>query len=584
MIELYPPKMAQNLSPGWLQYDKRVLCFDGYFRENVEDLSGYQIRSVRISFFLEDGTVQVIEPKKFDSGIPQGCIVKRQKVPAGDLFERKFLSVLDFNVAKPVMIFNREYHITDCDEFTRSFLNQLGIAVPTGSKTPTDPVTELRRRQTTVPVRNPCPKARKLAQFLQNDRKVLRFTAFWDNTEIDFGYVRDLTVLFYLSDNTVEIIENLPCNTGREETTQFLKRMKLPKNFSSITDMAFQSANTVLNVFGGGLSDGRFILDSKAFHDKDVYYTEKDLMIGNALNVFGRNVILTDCDQFTKNFYKEKYGLEGLTPIEKPIDSNLIRSETLREKELPPFNGWGTHLDSEENCKALELKPPRENAKKFLTNENQILRFGAKMISRIKENSERIFTINYYLSDETISVYETPIRNFGFIGGQFLHRRQFFLPNQNLRSSARPRIYTPQHFYIGSRVKLSDHIFEVVSADCHVFDYMEKHQNVFPFSNIQTIMAKIREAIRPHYKTFIAKYIPKLTLHPNGVLTATFEMMKDMLIDLLKETTNTHEIITICRYFQIDNAESNKDKGSVIDWNKFIDYIGLEVDLQQDTN
>uniref|UniRef100_A0A1B0EV89 Putative ef-hand domain-containing family member c2 n=1 Tax=Lutzomyia longipalpis TaxID=7200 RepID=A0A1B0EV89_LUTLO len=586
MIELYPTEMARNLAPAWLQYDKQVLCFEGYFREVVDDdVSAYQIRNMKISFFLDDGTVQVVEPKQVDSGIPQGCIVKRQKVPAGDLHIRKFLSVLDLNVGKPLLIFNRVYHITDCDEFTRNFLKQLGINVPPAQQVPTDPAMATRKRQSNVHIRRFGVKSNKLAQFLKNDGKVLRFMAFWDDSQSDFGYVRDLILLYYLADGTVEIIEMLPPSNGREETTTFLKRMKLPKKLESITDLDFQSSFTVLNVFGAGLTGGRLIPDSKASMDnsKD-FITEKDLQIGKTLSVFGRNVVLSDCDTFTKNFYKEKYGIEEFVTVHKPLDQSMIAAKQ-PENDLPPFNGWGSYEDSEKNCKNLELKPSIENTKKFLQSKNEMLRFGAKLISRVKENGERTFIITYHLADDTISVYETPVRNSGFTGGQFLHRMQFFLPNQNLMASVRPKIFTPQHFYIGAKIQLSDHIFEILSADCHVFDYMEKNQNVFPYANVDTIMTKIRDAMRPHYKSFIAPYIPRLAMNNNhGGLTASFELMQEMLVNLLKQNINPHEILTICRYFDNSTESSIKDRGSVVDWNKFISYIDLEDNLRQETD
>lgn len=37
------------------------------------------------------------------------------------------------------------------------------------------------------------------------------------------------------------------------------------------------------------------------------------------------------------------------------------------------------------------------------------------MISNIKENNDRFFVITYYLSDDTVSVYELMIRNSGFM-------------------------------------------------------------------------------------------------------------------------------------------------------------------------
>lgn len=38
-------------------------------------------------------------------------------------------------------------------------------------------------------------------------------------------------------------------------------------------------------------------------------YSPGDLSIGAVVNVYGRNVILTDCDPFTKEYYRVTYGL-----------------------------------------------------------------------------------------------------------------------------------------------------------------------------------------------------------------------------------------------------------------------------------
>lgn len=82
---------------------------------------------------------------------------------------------------------------------------------------------------------------------------------------------------------------------------------------------------------------------------------------------------------------------------------------------LPVFNGWGSHEDSEGNCKTTEPKAPKRDFNKFINLDRIILRFGAKMLSNIKENNERVFIISYYLSDDTISVYELGMRNSGFL-------------------------------------------------------------------------------------------------------------------------------------------------------------------------
>ena len=68
-----------------------------------------------------------------------------------------------------------------------------------------------------------------------------------------------------------------------------------------------ETKRTVLNVLGGGLQTGRYIDDILGTGKRDVkYYRDNDLQIGCHLNVFGRDVVLTDCDPFTKEYYRKK--------------------------------------------------------------------------------------------------------------------------------------------------------------------------------------------------------------------------------------------------------------------------------------
>lgn len=64
----------------------------------------------------------------------------------------------------------------------------------------------------------------KLLQMYQNDRKVLRFYGYWDDRGSSGGYIHNLTIQYYLMDNTVEVIET---NAGTKSL--LIKRGKLYK-------------------------------------------------------------------------------------------------------------------------------------------------------------------------------------------------------------------------------------------------------------------------------------------------------------------------------------------------------------------
>lgn len=369
-----------------------------------------------------------------------------------------------------------------------------------------------------------------LGQFLRNDRKVLRFTAYWDDRESMFGDLRDLELYYFLADDTIQVRELYPRNSGRDAPPKFLARRKLPKCPDGLPPMGQQTPFTVLNVLGGGLIGGRYIPDALNVGEQTVeYYTDRDLTIGGIVNLFGRQVHIIDCDAFTREYYRTKYGLEDFTPVPKPAAPALCIAAQ-EERTLPVFNGWGSHEDSEGNCRKTIPQAPRGNFIKFLKNDGIRLRFGAKMISKIPDYLERIFVITYFMSTDEISVYELGIRNSGFPGGEFFKRQRFVMPKTRWFGAERPKCYEAQHFYIGAELELRKFKFALVTADEFALGYMEAHPFEFKLSNVDTILGKIREALRPKYKAFVAQYLECLVegqnAHGQRITVAPYEAIR----------------------------------------------------------
>lgn len=118
-----------------------MLCFEGFFQEISQERLDYPyyIRKVKIFFFMEDGTIQIVEPTVNNSGIPQGTLISRQRIPFPTPWNEDFYDILDFNIGKEVELYGRVYKITNCDTFTRAFLNRTGIHVPDPINIPPDP-------------------------------------------------------------------------------------------------------------------------------------------------------------------------------------------------------------------------------------------------------------------------------------------------------------------------------------------------------------------------------------------------------------------------------------------------------------
>ena len=67
---------------------------------------------------------------------------------------------------------------------------------------------------------------------------------------------------YYLADDTVEIREIFPANSGRDTVATFLHRSRLPKSVEPLKRPGELVDRTVLNVFGPMGKGGRYILDN----------------------------------------------------------------------------------------------------------------------------------------------------------------------------------------------------------------------------------------------------------------------------------------------------------------------------------
>lgn len=65
----------------------------------------------------------------------------------------------------------------------------------------------------------------KLGKFLKYDNLCLKFDAYWDDRDSPSGDIHNLIVLYYLSDDTIQINE-VP---RRAKPSVLYKRLKLPK-------------------------------------------------------------------------------------------------------------------------------------------------------------------------------------------------------------------------------------------------------------------------------------------------------------------------------------------------------------------
>lgn len=84
-----------------------------------------------------------------------------------------------------------------------------------------------------------------------------------------FGDPREMELHYFLGDDTIEILEKVPQNSGRDAVSVFLRRGPLPKEPVPMSQPGVKTVRTVLNTFGPTGHGGRFLYDSLKVHGAD---------------------------------------------------------------------------------------------------------------------------------------------------------------------------------------------------------------------------------------------------------------------------------------------------------------------------
>lgn len=448
-----------------------------------------------------------------------------------------FLGPGDFRVGEDIVMYGRRFHITGADRFTRWFFEDNGIELG-----PDEPVVEdlweknykhtktaekggLAISRSVVEAKKlsdytlgMCDVGRGLTQFLENDRKVLRFYAYWDDTTT-YGARVYSKVHYFLADNTMEVNEAHSRNSGRDNYPNFYKRAPLHKE-NSVT------------AYPGMLKP-----------DPEPYLPE-DLFVGGSFKVWGREFVIYDCDDFTRDFYRDYLGIDQKENVLN-VDAPPIKHVKLPP---PPHTGPGREEDSVINCEMIVPKQPKIDLGKMMRLTGEVLRFEAKMCTGQPEDECRRLIVMYYPADDEVMVAENVIRNSGFTGGRFAAKKRMKNPDTG-------EYFELTDLAVGKYVNIKSHPMLIIRADEHCLQYCEAHPELFPYADPALIARKLQPLAEEPQLNEAGGADPDLIkfLAPQAGVN---------LID--------HEIITLIRFFGMDEQE-----GAVkISWEKVKQAMG----------
>nr|CAH8824972.1 unnamed protein product [Trichobilharzia regenti] len=453
--------------PAHVALHNKVLRFYGYFKETVNESPAehYRVRLVQIFYFLEDDSMSVMEPPQNNSGIPQGKLVRRHRIPKNDVGD--CYNWRDLNLGISLPIYGRVYRITNCDKFTKDFLESEGVVVNQPEPEPIDPYLAERAKREAIAVGKTPSSFDKRRQYLELDRKVLRFFAVQDERHEMFGDCRKFIIHYYLADDTLEIREVHTLNDGRDPFPLLLRRERIPKSRDDIPPY-FPSISMEITE-----------------NEVKEYFSPRDFRIGQSVNILGRKYLIYDCDSFTKAWYHNNFGLTDFTPLDVEI-----KQPEIPKKEIPPFTGYGTIEDSLSSTKSFILKPPKADFAKQVDYAQKVLRYETRLDSVRPEDASRRFILSYWLADDMISIFETPVRNSGFIGGTFLKKARVAKPGSTIDN---PVYYGPADFSLGSKIDVFGTRFIITDADEYVVKFLEANRDQFPDELITCLRARLTE-------------------------------------------------------------------------------------------
>ncbi len=380
-------------------------------------IESHRVRKCVCTFFLEDGTIKISEPKIGNSGLSQGPFLKRSMVT--NTATKLPFQAVDFMVGSNVNIFGHVFHVTRCDSATRKyFIEELQKEMPSNESYPDDNHSAVLRAQETEanPRRSRVNPKRedKLRNFLQYDGKVLRFYCEWDEKEI--------ILHFYLADDTVELKEVRDYNNGHAPFPLLLSRQKIPASLDQNSAVKFSSSSqTAKNARNLSASD---------------------FVCGEYVQIYGRSILLQSCDKFTYDFYDLNLGMEQVLEEIVPVSRESIRElkqalsgfeRSFHSRSPTPYDPH-VHFGSEEDtagfCEKLIPKPSKGDIHLFLKHDHlQVLRLTARLARDESKKhpieKDRRYIINFYLSDATLAIFETVQMNSGLSGGKFLARARY---------------------------------------------------------------------------------------------------------------------------------------------------------------
>jgi DUF1126 PH-like domain len=287
-----------------------------------------------------------------------------------------------------------------------------------------------------------------------------------------------------------------------------------------------------------------------------VYFDPSDLRVGSVLDIYSRKFLLVECDQVSQDFYCS----EG-----NPQDT--IRLVTVQERvvhEIPRQGDGFLPIGGPEDTLGTvfgQPHPSKMEKKKTPRGQDLQLRCGVKMITKNNIDGTRPLQLVYFLSDDSIQIYEEIVRNSGIGGGNYLKRGRYV--NSLPPSGEEPRRFKPTDIFLGNVFCVNGQEMQIVYMDKSTLQYCETNSSEYPLSDTFKIMYGMAEHIAS-IGLDVRRNFGDMDVYRVGYLEeASFVAALDSWG--LTAQLNDQELISVLRRFQAASSSSSSSNRYVYD-------------------
>lgn len=212
-----------------------------------------------------------------------------------------------------------------------------------------------------------------------------------------------------------------------------------------------------------------------------IYFDPSDLRVGSVVDIYSRRFLLVECDQVSQDFYCS----EG-----DPQDT--IRLVTVEEHvvhEIPRQGDGFLPIGGAEDTLGTvfgQPHPSKMEKRKSPMGQDLQLRCRVKMITKNNIDGTRPLQLVYFLSDDSIQIYEEIVRNSGIGGGNYLKRGRYV--NSLPPSGEEPRRFKPTDIFLGNVFCVNGQEMQIVYMDSSTLQYCEANSSEYPLSDTFKIM------------------------------------------------------------------------------------------------